>query len=195
MPEELVVESGLHPEPQARLHRIAEREQAEPGSRYRHGRLQDFAQDCAHVEETGQAHAGLVEPAEILDLDLELAHALTGGGVRRAAPGGDDPGVAGADLHDRVRQPAALELVEGIRAEEPERVRLPQLVPELLEADGGGGVSAGEEQADHLAEHAQPAPAVRGARDLAADYLLEALRIGLPSTTIRASVSAASRET
>jgi hypothetical protein len=176
----LVVEAGVYREPQARPLRIAEGEQAVPRILRDHRRVQDLAQDRVHVEETGHARAGLVEPAEILDLELELAQALAGSRVRRAGPGRDDPGVAGADLDDRVREVASLELAQGIGAKEPERVRAPELVPEVLEVDGGGSVSAREEQADHLAEDAHPAAAPRGPRHLAADQLREALGVHHP---------------
>ena len=177
-PEELVVEPGVHPQAQAGMLWIAQGEQAEPGGLHRHGRSQDLAEHGLHVEQAGQAHAGLVKPAEILDLALELAQPLAGGGFGRAAPGANDAGVPGADLRDRVRQVAISELLERVGAEELIRVRPSQLGPELLEAHGGGGMAAREEQADHLAEHAQPPPAARGARQLAADHLSEALRIG-----------------
>ena len=176
--EELVVEPGVDAEPQARLLRIAEGKQPAAGLLDGHGRSQDFAQDGFHVEETGQTHAGLVKPAKILDLRLQLAEALAR--VGRAGPGRDDPRVAGADLRDGMREPVAAEPLERVRAEEPEHVRPPELVPQILEAEGGRRVPIREEQADHLAEHAQPASAADGARHLGSDHVREALRIRHP---------------
>jgi hypothetical protein len=72
----------------------------------------------------------------------------------------------------------AVEGVQGVGAEEPERVCVAQPVPERFERERALAVPLGPEYRDHLAEGAHVPPALRRAREDAADHLPEPDGVG-----------------
>ena len=112
------------------------------------------------------------------------------GGSGRA--GRDDARVPRADLHDRVRERVAVEIGQGIRAEQLEGAGRAQLVPELLEADRRVGPGRGPGAA--RPSRRTPGSAVPRARRPKRSPTVSAKRPGStsPATSMRARVSAAS---
>ncbi len=87
---------------------------------------------------------------------------------RRSARCSSRPGrrAYGRGTPRRRRRPARrpAEAVHRVAAEERERLRPPQIVPQRFQADGVVGLAVDDEQADHLPEDAHAAPAGRRLR-------------------------------
>jgi len=108
----------------------------------------------------------------------DLAALLVGPAQQRVALARDHGRVRPADELERGAAGGVVERAHRIGAQQRELVRVRELVPELLQGDRGVRVAGRPQQRDHLAVDTHAATAGPGARELAADGLLEALCVG-----------------